>query len=88
MVTELLPELAPAADQIFACGPLPMYQAMAEMNLEKPVQILLEQILGCGMGACRGCSVPTTAGVKRVCREGPVFNLEEVLWSQVKPPSG
>ena len=88
MVTELLPELALAADQIFACGPLPMYQAMAEMNLEKPVQILLEQILGCGIGACQGCSVPTIAGLKRVCREGPVFNLEEVILSQVKSPSG
>lgn len=88
MATDLLPELAPAADQIFACGPLPMYRVMAEMNLRKPVQVLLEQMLGCGVGVCRGCSVPTRTGLKRVCREGPVFNLEEVLWSQVKPPSG
>lgn len=87
MATDLLPMLAPAADQIFACGPLPMYRVMAEMNLRN-VQVLLEQMLGCGVGACRGCSVPTMAGLRRVCKDGPVFNLEEVILPQIKPPSG
>ncbi len=86
LVTDLLPQFSSGADQIFACGPLPMYRTMSKMNLGKPVQVVLEQMLGCGVGACRGCSVETQTGLKRVCREGPVFNLEEILWEKVKEP--
>lgn len=80
LVTELLPEFMPRADQVFACGPPPMYRTMAEMKPEKPVQVLLEQMLGCGVGACRGCVVKTGEDLQRVCREGPVFSLSEICW--------
>jgi dihydroorotate dehydrogenase electron transfer subunit len=87
LVTEFLPSLADWADQIFACGPVPMYRKMSEMELgNKSTQILLEQVMGCGVGACRGCAVATTKGIKRVCREGPVFELGEIIWEEVKEP--
>lgn len=89
MVTDFLPQMADWADQIFACGPIPMYRAMAEMDAElgnKPVQVLLEQVMGCGVGACRGCAVPTTQGMKLVCQDGPVFDLTEIIWKEIREP--
>ena len=80
MVTDLLPDFAPHADQIFACGPPSMYIAM--MNLEalndKPTQVSLETRMGCGVGACLGCAIETKEGMRRVCRDGPVFELGEL----------
>lgn len=85
--TDFLPSLADWADQIFACGPVPMYRRMAEMGLgDKPVQVLLEQVMGCGVGACRGCAVMTRQGIRLVCRDGPVFRLGEIIWEEVKEP--
>ena len=85
MATDFLPSLAGWADQIFACGPVPMYRKMAEMELgDKPVQILLEQVMGCGVGACRGCTVVTKQGTRLVCRDGPVFELGEVIFDDMK----
>ncbi len=74
------------ADQIFACGPLPMYQAMAQMAelQSKPVQISLEVRMGCGRGICYGCTVRTKNGLKQVCADGPVFDLADVIWNEVK----
>ncbi|MBT9149294.1 MAG: Dihydroorotate dehydrogenase B (NAD(+)), electron transfer subunit [Dehalococcoidia bacterium] len=83
--TDFLPSLADWADQIFACGPLPMYRRMAEMRAwpgNKSVQVLLEQVMGCGVGACRGCAVVTNKGIKLVCEEGPVFELGEIVWDK------
>ena len=82
-VIELLkPEVVDWADQIFACGPLPMYQAMAQRPKlkDKPVQISLEVRMGCGRGVCYGCTVKTKRGLKQVCQDGPVFDLDDVLW--------
>jgi len=61
MITDLLPDFVGWADQIFACGPLPMYKAMAQMPelKDKPVQVSLEVRMGCGRGVCYGCTVKT-----------------------------
>jgi dihydroorotate dehydrogenase electron transfer subunit len=89
LVTDLLPSLAKWADQIFACGPIPMYRTMAGMIDEfegKSVKILLEQVMACGVGACRGCAVPTGQGMKMVCQDGPVFDLRGIRWEEMAVP--
>ena len=82
-VTELLAEHMPWADQVFACGPTPMFEAMAavvrEMRTRKPVQALLEERMGCGTGVCYGCAVFTRKGVRLVCRDGPRMELREAF---------
>jgi dihydroorotate dehydrogenase electron transfer subunit len=82
-VTELLAEHIPWADQVFACGPTPMFEAMAavvgEMRTRKPVQALLEERMGCGTGVCYGCAVFTPKGVRLVCRDGPRMELRDVF---------
>ena len=76
------------ADQVFACGPMPMYRNMArkkrELKLEgRPVQVSLEVRMGCGLGVCYGCTVRTKSGLKQVCKDGPVFDLDDILWDEV-----
>ena len=68
------------ADQIFACGPLPMYQTMAQMPelKNKSVQVSLEIMMGCGVGVCYGCTIKTKSGLKQVCKDGPVFELSDL----------
>ena len=85
MITDLLPDFVDWADQIFACGPLPMYKAMAQMpELKgKPVQVSLEVRMGCGRGVCYGCTLKTRGGLKQVCTDGPVFDLDDVLWDEL-----
>ena len=82
-VTELLAEHMPWADQVFACGPTPMFEAMAavvrEARTRKPVQVLLEERMGCGTGVCYGCAVFTRKGVRLVCRDGPRMELREAF---------
>jgi len=88
MVTDLLPDFVDWADQVFACGPTPMYRNMArkkrELKLEgKPVQVSLEVRMGCGLGVCYGCTVRTKNGLKQVCKDGPVFDLDDILWDEL-----
>jgi len=82
-VTDLLPQYLPWADQVFACGPTPMFAGMAnvvrEARSRKPVQALLEERMGCGTGICYGCAVFTRKGVRLVCRDGPRFELRSVF---------
>ena len=85
MVTDLLSDFAGWADQIFACGPVPMYRDMAlkkqELKLEgKSVQVSLEVRMGCGLGICYGCTLRTKRGLKQVCQDGPVFELNDIFW--------
>jgi dihydroorotate dehydrogenase electron transfer subunit len=90
MVTDLLPEFAPEADQIFVCGPLPMYKAMAKMGKklgDKPTQVLLETVMGCGVGACLSCSIETKRGRRLVCKDGPVFEFGDILWDKIAAPA-
>ena len=75
------------ADQIFACGPTSMYRAMAEQNQQllkaKSPQISLEVRMGCGLGVCYGCTVKTKRGLKQVCKDGPVLDLQDILWDEL-----
>jgi dihydroorotate dehydrogenase electron transfer subunit len=86
-VSELLPDRIDAADQVFICGPLPMYRAIARdrqrLLKDKPTQVSLEVRMGCGVGGCFSCSVRTTDGMRRVCKDGPVFNFDDILWDEV-----
>lgn len=86
-VTDLIPQYIEWADQIFACGPLPMYEAMAQMPelKNKPVQVSLEVRMGCGRGACYGCTIKTQQGLKQVCQDGPVFNSGDIIWEELSP---
>ncbi len=87
IITDLIPKYIDWSDQIFACGPASMYQAMADQNQQllkaKPAQISLEVRMGCGRGVCYGCTVKTKSGLKQVCKDGPVFNLEDILWDEL-----
>jgi dihydroorotate dehydrogenase electron transfer subunit len=82
-VTELLAQHLPWADQVFACGPTPMFRAMAAVVRQeasrKPVQALLEERMACGTGVCYSCAVFTRRGVRLVCKDGPRFELREVF---------
>ncbi|MDE6282176.1 MAG: dihydroorotate dehydrogenase electron transfer subunit [Oscillospiraceae bacterium] len=75
-VTDALPE---QYDVFCACGPLPMMKAVCAAA-PTPGFVSLEERMGCGFGACMGCSCETKAGSKRICRDGPVFAKEELLW--------
>ncbi|MFC2001307.1 dihydroorotate dehydrogenase electron transfer subunit [Chloroflexota bacterium] len=90
MITDRLPDFTPWADQIFTCGPMPMYQTMAQMSElnNKHVQISLEMRMGCGLGVCYGCTVKTKNGLKQVCQDGPVFDLEDILWDELASHGG
>lgn len=81
VVCDLLPELASARSQVLVCGPLEMYRAMAALDCikGKSVQVSLEARMGCGFGCCFGCTIETRRGLKRVCRDGPVFELADLL---------
>ena len=88
MVLELLtPEVVDWADQIFACGPMAMYRHIAAQSEQllrgKPIQVSLEVRMGCGLGVCYGCTVKTKSGQKQVCRDGPVFDLDDILWDKL-----
>ena len=63
----------------YACGPMPMLKAVYE-NLAVNGQLSFVERMGCGFGACMGCSIQTKEGTKRVCKEGPVFRKEELIW--------
>ena len=83
LVTDLLSDHLPWADEVFACGPNAMFGAMSDVLREartrKPVQALLEERMGCGTGVCYGCAVFTRRGVRLVCKDGPCFELREVF---------
>lgn len=87
-VTDILSRYGNWADQIYACGPLAMYKTIAgerqQWRNKKPAQVSLEIRMGCGIGACFSCSIKTKNGMKRVCLDGPVFNLDDVILEEVK----
>lgn len=63
----------------YACGPEPMLKAVHRATCTSG-QLSFEERMGCGFGACMGCSCKTLTGNKRICREGPVMKKEEILW--------
>ena len=62
----------------YSCGPMPMFKAM-EQVMTTQGQYSFEERMGCGFGACMGCTIQTKSGYKRVCKDGPVFFREEVF---------
>lgn len=82
LVTGWIAEFIVGADQVFACGPEAMYRSMAGLHCLTgiPVQVSLEERMACGLGACYGCAVRTTRGVKQTCSDGPVFELADIIW--------
>lgn len=77
---------APAESAIYACGPKPMLRSLSKMLTEKYFcQVSLEERMACGVGACIGCAVAVKEEddktvYKRVCADGPVFDLQKVIW--------
>lgn len=67
---------------VYACGPVPMLRRVDELT-RAPAQLSLEARMGCGFGACMGCTVETVRGARRVCKDGPVFRSGELVWSSV-----
>ena len=113
MATDGMPDFLSWADQIYACGPVAMYKAVADLichsepsisryseganrpkNLTqgefckesklKQCQVSLELRLGCGIGACYGCTINTRSGLKQVCHDGPVLEFEDIIWHEVR----
>lgn len=78
-VTDLLRQVAVSYDYFYTCGPEPMLRAVyGACNTSG--QLSFEERMGCGFGACMGCSCKTVTGAKRICKDGPVLCKEEVLW--------
>ena len=75
-VTDVLKELT--YTYFYTCGPMPMFRAM-EKVMTTSGQYSFEERMGCGFGACMGCSIQVRSGYKRVCKDGPVFMREEVF---------
>jgi len=67
---------------LYACGPKPMLEALWSMvkGREIPTYVSMEENMACGIGACLGCVVRTVDGHKRVCKEGPIFSIDEIVW--------
>ena len=76
-VTDALPE---NYSYFYTCGPEPMLKAVYRKTVTSG-QFSFEERMGCGFGACMGCSCRTITGYKRICREGPVLEKEEILWT-------
>lgn len=74
--------LVESFDKIFTCGPTPMMKAVARYAKEKGIacEASLENLMACGLGACLCCVEKTTEGNLCVCKEGPVFNTQRLLW--------
>ena len=65
----------------YTCGPEPMLKAVYRASATSG-QMSFEERMGCGFGACMGCSCKTLTGYKRICKEGPVMRKEEILWEK------
>ncbi len=77
-VTDALPA---AYSYVYTCGPEPMLKAVFAKTATSG-QYSFEERMGCGFGACMGCSCKTVTGNKRICKEGPVLRKEEILWEK------
>lgn len=66
-------------DYFYTCGPLPMFKAI-ESVAKTSGQYSFEERMGCGFGACMGCTCKTKYGNKRICKDGPVLEREEIVW--------
>ena len=78
-VTDAIKENAIDFDYFYSCGPLPMLKALCGC-CEVSGELSFEERMGCGFGACMGCSCKTLTGNKRICKDGPVMKREEIIW--------
>ena len=78
-VTDAIREAEIKFDYFYSCGPLPMLKALCDC-CEVSGELSFEERMGCGFGACMGCSCKTLAGNKRICKDGPVMKREEIIW--------
>ena len=78
LVTDAMKQL-PAPSAVCACGPEPMLKAVYNAA-DVPGQFSFESRMGCGFGACMGCTCKTKYGAKRICKDGPVLRREEIVW--------
>ena len=76
-VTNALPD---TYTHFYTCGPEPMLKAVYKATITSG-QMSFEERMGCGFGACMGCSCKTLTGYKRICKDGPVMRKEEILWA-------
>lgn len=81
-VTDILDKVG-TFDQFYSCGPLPMLKAVTDRLSHKRGYISLEERMGCGVGACFACVIPTHEpnGYRKICQDGPVFAAQEVVLS-------
>lgn len=100
VVTDVLPDAirATGARVVYACGPVPMLRAVAQLcsQMKVPCQVAWEEIMACGFGACLVCAVPVRLDRKangeeswawaRCCTEGPVFSAARIHWERVEVP--
>lgn len=87
LVTDMLKQtLREEADIIFACGPEAMLKEVSSLAQKSKVKayVSMERFMGCGVGACLSCVCETKNGLARVCKEGPVFNAQDIIWSNEK----
>jgi dihydroorotate dehydrogenase electron transfer subunit len=87
MVTDLLEEQRDedtGQRVIYACGPEPMLKTVTKFaeRHKMPCWVSLEKRMACGIGACLGCAVKTKSGYERVCKEGPIFEAQEIVWEE------
>lgn len=76
-VTDVMKDIA--YSYFYTCGPMPMFEAIEKVALTSG-QYSFEERMGCGFGACMGCSCKTKYGNKRICKDGPVMEREEIIW--------
>ena len=83
LLTDPFKDLLSWSDQVFSCGPRPMFEALYGILLEtgssKSIQVLMEEHMACGFGICYSCAVfPRKGGVKLICSDGPMFDIREI----------
>lgn len=78
-VTDAILKAAPQYDFFYTCGPMKMMQAVCSA-LDCGGEASLEERMGCGTGFCYGCSCRTVPGARRICKDGPVFRKEDIIW--------
>ena len=76
-VTDALSQMS--YSYFYTCGPMPMFRAIEKVAVTSG-QYSFEERMGCGFGACMGCSCKTKYGNKRICKDGPVLEREEIVW--------
>ena len=78
-VTDAIREHKLPTEYFYACGPLPMLKALS-LGLDCPGELSLDVRMACGFGVCMCCSLKTRGGSRRICKDGPVFDKDDLIW--------